>query len=389
MSFWKDPVFWIVVCALGFLACVVYATIGWGTSRGAHARTDPEPEPAPTPLESTTLLGPALPVEGTTATCRKCHLPITMLGGDWTCTEGQMYGLTNCGADLSAPYTPHEPASPPASSSLPYEGDPFAHAGAGMATEEDGEQFVAALRGDEVAVAAAVARERAVEPPPVPPVPFVSSLPVFSAPPAAAPLEPLPPMGRPVPPEDGDDKTEREYRRQVTALRAVMPDAEPQAEPPQAGAAVRESADLPAVLAGRRIAARRLGAGDWGRLHAALTAWDPANPYKPPPAEPETAAVTQDQPVTAGDETREIFLGLARQMNWLTPAEQVALWDREFCTPITVGGGTPAKAVPAPWVNEGGSSLAGLPSGDWKGSAPLSLPGGQRPAAEADGSDAA
>jgi hypothetical protein len=43
------------------------------------------------------------------STCRKCGLPITFLGGDWTCTEGDMYGLTNCGADLSAPYTPHEP----------------------------------------------------------------------------------------------------------------------------------------------------------------------------------------------------------------------------------------------------------------------------------------
>lgn len=50
-----------------------------------------------------------VPAEGQTATCRKCHLVITMLGGDWTCTEGDMYGLTNCGADLSAPYTPHEP----------------------------------------------------------------------------------------------------------------------------------------------------------------------------------------------------------------------------------------------------------------------------------------
>lgn len=54
----------------------------------------------------------APPAEGKTAACRKCRLPITMLGGDWTCTEGQMYGLTNCGADLSAPYTPHEPATP-------------------------------------------------------------------------------------------------------------------------------------------------------------------------------------------------------------------------------------------------------------------------------------
>jgi hypothetical protein len=188
-------------------------------------------------------------------------------------------------------------------------------------------------------------------------------------------------MARPVPPEGTqDDEREREYRRQVTALREVMPDAEPQAESlPQAGAVVRESAGLPAVLAGRRIAARRLGAGDWGRLHAALTAWDPANPYQPEPAEPETAAVT-DQPVTAGDETREIFLGLARQMNWLTPAEQVALWDREFCTPITVGGGT----RPA---NLAGASVAGL--AEWDLRAPLSLPGGQRPAAEADGSDAA
>jgi hypothetical protein len=43
------------------------------------------------------------------STCRKCSLPITLLGGDWTCAEGDMYGLTNCGADLSAPYTPHEP----------------------------------------------------------------------------------------------------------------------------------------------------------------------------------------------------------------------------------------------------------------------------------------
>jgi hypothetical protein len=48
--------------------------------------------------------------EGQAANCRKCRLPITMLGGDWTCTEGPMYGTTNCGADLSAPYTPHEPA---------------------------------------------------------------------------------------------------------------------------------------------------------------------------------------------------------------------------------------------------------------------------------------
>jgi hypothetical protein len=47
--------------------------------------------------------------EGQTGTCRKCHRAITFLGGDWTCTEGEMYGLTNCGADLSAPYAPHEP----------------------------------------------------------------------------------------------------------------------------------------------------------------------------------------------------------------------------------------------------------------------------------------
>jgi hypothetical protein len=178
-------------------------------------------------------------------------------------------------------------------------------------------------------------------------------------------------MARPVPPEGGGDgERERIYREQVAALRAVMPDAEPQPEPPMAVSVPRESgAQLPDVplitpAAGGALA----GLLERTRDGLAASMWADALGAPPPQPEPEP------EPPQAGDETREIFLGLARQMNWLTPAEQVALWDREFCTPITVGGGT----RPA---NLAGASVAGL--AEWDLSAPLSLPGGQRPAAEA------
>jgi hypothetical protein len=317
MSFWKDPVFWVVVCTLGFLACVVYLTKGWGN--GAH-----HAEPGRTPLERTTLLEDAPP-------------------------------------------------------SLQGSPDPFAHVDIGTVPDPDGSRYVEALRGDEVPVYAAAAKERLSEPPPVPPVPadppgaapvpFVPSLPVFSAPVPSAPLEALPPMARPVPPEGGEDgERERVYREQVAALRAVMPDAEPLPEPlPQAPVTREAGAQLPDVpLIAPAAGGALAGLLERTRVGLAASMWADALGAPPPQPEPE--------PPQAGDETREIFLGLARQMNWLTPAEQVALWDREFCTPITVGGGT----RPA---NLAGASVAGL--AEWDLRAPLSLPGGQRPAAEA------
>ena len=44
--------------------------------------------------------------DGRTSNCRACGEPITMLGGDWTDSDGG----TCCYADLSAPYVPHKPA---------------------------------------------------------------------------------------------------------------------------------------------------------------------------------------------------------------------------------------------------------------------------------------
>jgi hypothetical protein len=309
MSFWKDPDFWIVVCVLGILWCIWYGTKGYGHDP-KHARTDPEPEPERSPLERTTLL--QAPAEDDRRECAGCGDQVQYLSSRDLCD--------GCEWDEQEA------------------GEPFASMDA-VPSHEPG--------ADEVAVAAAVARERLSEPPPVPPVPlappgaapvpFVPSLPFLASPPAAAPLEPLPQMGP------------------------------------------RTFSSLPQDFAGRHHKpwTPPKGTGELARLRAALLAWDPANPYQPPPAEPETAAVT-DRPVTAGDETREIFLGLARQMNWLTPAEQVALWDREFCTPITVG---------EPPANLAGASVAGL--AEWDLRAPLSLPGGQRPAAEAPKGDAA
>lgn len=347
LHFLVSPLFWIP-CAFALACCLLWLWYEHGRpGQGAHARTGPEPAP----LERTTLLeAPSLPDERRTATCRKCLRPITMLGGDWTCTEGSMYGLTNCGADLSAPYTPHEPVPAP-SSSLPYEGDPFAHAGPGMATAEDGDRFIADLRGDGVPVFASVARERGAEPEPapVPAIPFEPQA-----------LEPLPPMavppvtglpGRPVPPEVGsDDETERRYRAAVEALAAHMPPDEVQPEP-LPGMPRREMSVMPARTATGMEMPRWAGpamtdqatgtrmpleadrmAGVLGKLRA----WTPQPAVAQEPA-PAPEPVTEDRPVTAGDETREIWLGMARQMNWLTPAEQVALWAREICTPITVG----------------------------------------------------
>jgi hypothetical protein len=253
---------------------------------------------------------------------------------------------------------------PPPSS--PRNPDPFAHVDIGTVPDPDGSRYVEALRGDEVAVAAAVARERAVEPPPVPPVPlappgaapvpFVPSLPVFSAPVPSAPLEPLPPMA-------------------VRESGAFLDrDLAGRHHKPWTGPAMTDQAT------GMRMP---LEADRMAGVLAAMKAWTP-NPAVPQERGPVTTPdirpdeLAEDRPVTAGDETREIFLGLARQMNWLTPAEQVALWDREFCTPITVG---------EPPANLAGASVAGL--AEWDLRAPLSLPGGQRPATEADGSDAA
>lgn len=39
------------------------------------------------------------------ATCRHCSQPIELLSGDWTDPDG----CTNCMADLSAVYAPHQP----------------------------------------------------------------------------------------------------------------------------------------------------------------------------------------------------------------------------------------------------------------------------------------
>lgn len=51
------------------------------------------------------MSGTSKPTAAQSFTCRKCHQGIKLLGGTWTDEDG----CTNCLADLSAVYTPHDP----------------------------------------------------------------------------------------------------------------------------------------------------------------------------------------------------------------------------------------------------------------------------------------
>jgi hypothetical protein len=306
MSFWKDPGFWIVVCVLGILWCIWYGTKGYGHDP-KHARTDPEPEPERSPLERTTLL-----------------------------------------------------EDPPSSS--PRSPDPFAHVDIGTVPDPDGSRYVEALRGDEVAVAAAVARERLSEPPPVPPVPFVPSLPVFSAPVPSAPLEPLPQMA-------------------VRESGAFLDrDLAGRHHKPWTGPAMTDQAT------GMRMP---LEADRMAGVLASMKAWTPrpAVPQEPasladlvrsaPPSAPEPAA----GPVPPADATGELAFAPVMELGDVEDFIRRTFAPAEASVAATIACELDG-AVPFD-----GASSAGLH--DWDLSAPLLLPGGQRPATEADGSDAA